>query len=108
MVGVAQTEQLLTVMDVASLLKCSKRQVCRLADSGRMPAPVRVGRLVRWRSDELAGWIRDGCRMDVEHCCVCERGLTQGEISGKGRGRVWCEECAVKADLERGEDNDTA
>ena len=44
------TEQpaLLTPDEVARILSCSPRTVNRLATSGRMPAPVRLGRLVRW------------------------------------------------------------
>jgi len=53
--------QLLTVGEVALLLNCGKRTVHRLADSGKMPPPVRIGGLVRWRADELRQWIADGC-----------------------------------------------
>ncbi len=44
------TEQpaLLTPEDVARILSCSPRTVNRLATSGRIPKPVRLGRLVRW------------------------------------------------------------
>ena len=53
---------LLDVKGVASLLGgCSTRHVYRLADSGKMPAPVRLGSLVRWRSDEIQVWIANGC-----------------------------------------------
>jgi predicted DNA-binding transcriptional regulator AlpA len=38
---------LLDVRAVATLLDCSPRHVYRLADAGRMPAPVRIGALVR-------------------------------------------------------------
>lgn len=40
--------KLLDVGEVAELLGCSARHVYRLADAGRMPAPVRVGALIRW------------------------------------------------------------
>ncbi len=53
--------ELLDVSDVAKLLNCSPRHVYRLADAGRMPRPVRLGALVRWRADELRRWIADGC-----------------------------------------------
>ena len=33
----------------------------RLADGGRMPRPVRLGGLVRWRRAELQAWIDAGC-----------------------------------------------
>jgi excisionase family DNA binding protein len=52
---------LLDVRAVAALLDCSARHVYRLADAGRMPPPVRVGALVRWRRGEIEDWIAAGC-----------------------------------------------
>ncbi|MBC8355098.1 MAG: helix-turn-helix domain-containing protein [Planctomycetes bacterium] len=52
---------LLDVRSVAARLDCSVRHVYRLSDSSRMPKPVRLGALVRWRADELDRWIADGC-----------------------------------------------
>ena len=54
--------QLLDVRAVAALLDCSPRHVYRLADAGRMPSPVRIGALVRWRRAEVQEWIDGGCR----------------------------------------------
>jgi len=54
--------ELLDVGAVATLLGgCSPRHVRRLADAGRMPRPVRLGSLVRWRRAELEAWIAAGC-----------------------------------------------
>jgi excisionase family DNA binding protein len=53
---------LLDVRGVAALLTCSARHVYRLADGGRLPAPVRLGALVRWRRQELLDWLAGGCR----------------------------------------------
>jgi excisionase family DNA binding protein len=53
---------LLDVQAVAALLGCSSRHVYRLSDAGRMPAPVRVGVLVRWRRGDLQDWIDGGCK----------------------------------------------
>jgi excisionase family DNA binding protein len=55
------TAQLLDVRAVAALLDCSPRHVYRLADAGRMPAPVRIGALVRWRRTVLDSWLVAGC-----------------------------------------------
>jgi excisionase family DNA binding protein len=52
---------LLDVDAVAKLLTCSPRTVWRLSDAGKMPAPVRVGRLVRWPLKVLMEWIDRGC-----------------------------------------------
>lgn len=52
---------LLDVRAVAALLGCSPRTVYRLSDSGRMPRPLKVGALVRWRRSDVLAWIMDGC-----------------------------------------------
>ena len=52
---------LLDAKEVARLLSCSQRSVRRLADSGRIPAPIRLGRLVRWSRQTLQNWIAEGC-----------------------------------------------
>jgi excisionase family DNA binding protein len=54
--------QLLDVRAVAALLGCSPRHVYRLADAGQMPAPVRLGALVRWRRQAIEDWIAAGCK----------------------------------------------
>jgi excisionase family DNA binding protein len=53
---------LLDVRDVAARLNCSPRHVYRMADGGQMPAPVRLGALVRWRRQDLDAWLAGGCR----------------------------------------------
>lgn len=52
---------LLDVQAVAQLLDCSARHVYRLADAGRMPRPVKLGALVRWRRADLDAWLAAGC-----------------------------------------------
>ncbi|MEX0885878.1 MAG: helix-turn-helix domain-containing protein [Phycisphaeraceae bacterium] len=54
--------ELLDVQAVAQLLGgCSPRHVYRLADAGKMPRPLKLGALVRWRRETLLNWIADGC-----------------------------------------------
>ena len=53
--------ELLDVGAVAALLDCSRRHVYRLSDAGKMPRPVKLGQLVRWRRSELQAWINGGC-----------------------------------------------
>jgi excisionase family DNA binding protein len=53
---------LIDVEQVASLLRCSPRTVYRLSNAGRMPAPVRLGSLVRWRRGDVEAWIAGGCK----------------------------------------------
>ena len=52
---------LLDVEQVAALLHCSPRTVYRLADAGKMPRPLKLGALVRWRRDQVLAWINAGC-----------------------------------------------
>ena len=51
----------LDVNAVAELLGCSSRHVRRLADSYRMPRPVHLGRLVRWRKTDVEQWLDARC-----------------------------------------------
>jgi excisionase family DNA binding protein len=54
--------RLLTIEEIArDLLGCSTRHVRRLADSGRMPRPIRVGSLNRWPRAVIEAWIAEGC-----------------------------------------------
>ena len=56
-----RSEALLDVQSVAELLSCSTRHVYRLAGSGRMPRPVKLGALVRWSKAGILEWIARGC-----------------------------------------------
>jgi predicted DNA-binding transcriptional regulator AlpA len=53
--------ELLDVNAVAALIGASSRTVRRLADWGRMPRPVSLGRMVRWQRSVIEEWIREGC-----------------------------------------------
>ncbi len=52
---------LLDVAGVAAMCDCSPKLVRRLSEAGKMPAPVRLGRLLRWRKAEILAWINAGC-----------------------------------------------
>ena len=56
-------DKLLTVREVAARLGVSTRQCWKLNASGRMPAPLRLSRSVRWRESDLAAFIAAGCDM---------------------------------------------
>lgn len=53
--------KLLDVKAVAELLGCSTRHVYRLSDSGRIPAPLKLGALCRWSCAAIEEWIAAGC-----------------------------------------------
>ncbi len=60
-VAAAAIPAMLTVQEMAVLLRCSGRTVHRLADAGRLPRPCRVGGLVRWSGADIQAWIAAGC-----------------------------------------------
>lgn len=53
--------KLLDVHGVAALLNCSARHVYRLSDAGKMPAPLKLGSLVRWNRTAIEDWIAADC-----------------------------------------------
>ena len=52
---------LLDVSAVAERLHVSPRKVWRMRDSGWLPAPIILGRLIRWRSEDIVAWVVAGC-----------------------------------------------
>ena len=64
--------ELLRVRDVAAQLKVSQRQVWKMHSAGGLPEPVRIGRSVRWRVDDIDRWVQLGCprreRFEAETC----------------------------------------
>jgi len=59
--GPGDKPAMLTVHQIARMLNCSTRTVYRLTDSGKMPQPVWLGRLVRWTRQVIELWISEGC-----------------------------------------------
>ena len=63
--AVVQADQadvaLMDVRQVSTLLGVSSRHVYRMADMGKMPAPLKLGACVRWSRAALSGWISRGC-----------------------------------------------
>jgi predicted DNA-binding transcriptional regulator AlpA len=45
----------------AQLANISRAMVHKLNASGRCPAPVRIGRLCRWRVSDISAWLEQGC-----------------------------------------------
>jgi excisionase family DNA binding protein len=46
--------------ELARLLRISQRQVYRLRDAGRLPAPLELGGCVRWSLREIEAWLAAG------------------------------------------------
>ncbi len=53
--------RLLTAGDLAKRLRISLRQVRKLHSEALVPAPIRLGRSVRWRLSEIGEWIQANC-----------------------------------------------
>ena len=58
------TPVLLTIEDLSRTLGCSTRHVRRLAASGRIPRPIKLGALLRWLKTDIDHWMVAGC----PHC----------------------------------------
>jgi len=58
--GKVSTPGMLTIRDVAGLLQCSPRTIYRLVQTNRIPAPTRIGSLVRWPRAVIDAWISSG------------------------------------------------
>lgn len=54
--------ELLTIAEVAKLLKVSKRTIQRMRDAEAIPDSLEVGeRNVRWNRQHITDWIKKGC-----------------------------------------------
>ena len=47
--------------EAAALLGVSERTWERLSSQGKTPLPVRLGRSVRWRRQDVMAWLTAGC-----------------------------------------------
>lgn len=56
----ASERWLLPAAEVAKLLDISERHLWGLHKDGSLPAPVRLGRSVRWRAEDLRAWLAAG------------------------------------------------
>jgi excisionase family DNA binding protein len=52
---------LIDTRELSKLLKVSERTIWSMQASGRMPAPIRIGRAVRWSYEGIKAWIAVGC-----------------------------------------------
>lgn len=53
--------KLLNAVDVAAVLRVGQRTLWRWRDSGRLPAPVKIGGCVRWRASDIEQWVAAAC-----------------------------------------------
>ena len=55
------TTAMMTVGEIAAEMGIGVATVWRWRDAGRMPAPVKIGAVVRWRRDDIDQWIAKSC-----------------------------------------------
>lgn len=68
----------LSPADLARELGVSTRTIRRLDLEGRLPAPLHIGRAVRWRRDDIVRWIAAGApRRDEWEANAQERGAAR-------------------------------
>jgi len=57
---------LLSAEELTDLLGRSEAHVWRCHSAGKLPAPVRMGRLTKWCVQEVKAWIEAGCPLRVK------------------------------------------
>ena len=57
---VSETSLAVSADEFAELLGISKRHLWSLNAQGKLPRPIRLGRSVRWRLDEIRDWLAAG------------------------------------------------
>lgn len=55
------TPLLLTASEAAAMFKASERTWRTWDTMGRIPKPIRIGRKVFWRPEDLKAWVAAGC-----------------------------------------------
>jgi len=58
--GAEEHSLLLDALRIAALLGISRSSLYKLVSSGRAPRPIKIGRSVRWRREEIEDWVRAG------------------------------------------------
>lgn len=61
-----ELKRMLTIDDVARLLKVSKRTVWRLVENDQIISPLKIGAAKRWNPRDLDRWIESGCTSQEE------------------------------------------
>jgi len=56
-----QISLLMSAEETAKLLGISSRHLRRLAERGEFPAPVRLGKRVKWSRNGIYEWVNNGC-----------------------------------------------
>ncbi len=57
----ASTKLLLSADELAEVLDIGVRTLWRMDACGKLPRPVSIGRLRKWRRREIEAWVEAGC-----------------------------------------------
>ena len=57
----SNTPTLINANELAKILGISQRTIWRLIASGKLIQPIRIGKNVRWRLDQVNQWIENDC-----------------------------------------------
>jgi predicted DNA-binding transcriptional regulator AlpA len=52
---------LVTAREFAEMLGLDSKTIVRWSKEGFAPSPVRIGKVLRWKRDEVRSWIEAGC-----------------------------------------------
>ena len=64
---VTSLSYLLTVDEVAAVLRTTRKAVYKRIQRGLLPGVIRDGRRILIRRDDLLAWLREGCAPSLEH-----------------------------------------
>lgn len=48
---------MMDIQELCKYLKCGRNSIYKNIEKGNLPAPLKVGRLSRWRKEEIDEWI---------------------------------------------------
>ena len=74
-------EQLIDTAEVARRLSCGRTNLYYMVKAGQFPAPLKVGRLCRWRVATVDAWIM---RQSREDSAQGDPGPTDGRETAAG------------------------
>lgn len=50
-------DMMVDAKEIAAFMGCSPKHIRRLADDGRMPRSIKIGRLHRWHRQDIEKWL---------------------------------------------------
>jgi len=53
-------DDLLTMRQLAAKLQVSTRHITSMRSRAMLPTPLRIGRAIRWRTEEIDAWLAAG------------------------------------------------